>query len=61
MIHSNVLPTEELLVSYYIKGLPTPISMWVKRTHKTTLWEAFVEAVLVDKDMFCLKDNPDSQ
>ena len=36
-IPTNVLPTEELLVAYYIKGIPTPITMWVKRAHKTVL------------------------
>ena len=35
--------------------------MWVKRAHKTTLQEAFSEAILVEKDMFFLKDNPDIQ
>ena len=33
-ILSTVLPVEELLVSYYIKGLPAQIAMWVKRARK---------------------------
>ena len=59
MIPSTVLTTEKLLVSYYIKGIPTSISMWFKRTHNPTLQGAFVEAILLEKDMFGLKDNPD--
>ena len=35
--------------------------MWVKRAHKITLQEAFVEAVIVEKDMYELKDNPDQE
>ena len=41
----SVFPVEELLVAYYIKGLPTPIAVWVKRAHKVTLQEAFAEAI----------------
>ena len=33
-IPNTVLPVEELLVAYYIKGIPTQIAMWVKRDHK---------------------------
>ena len=47
-----------MLVSYYIKGLPTPISMWVKRAHKNNLQENFAEEILVEKDMLCLRENP---
>ena len=35
--------------------------MWVKRSHKNKLQEAFVEAIQVEKDMFFLKENPDTQ
>ena len=34
------------------------IAMWVKHAHKTTLQVAFPEAIIVEKDMFGLKDNP---
>ena len=51
MIPTNFLHAEELFVDYYIKGFPTPIAMWVKRTHKNTLQEDFLEAILVQKDM----------
>ena len=54
-------PAEELLVSYYINGIPTPISMWVKRAHKNNLQEDFTKIILVEKDMFCLKYNPNIQ
>ena len=36
-IPSTILPVEELLVAYYIKGLPTQIAMWVKRARKESL------------------------
>ena len=57
-IPTTVLPTKELLVAYYIKGLLTKIAMWVKRDRKETLQDAFYEAIQIEKDMFCLKDNP---
>ena len=56
-IPSIVLPIEELLVAYYIKGLPAQIAMWVKRAHKVSLKDEFFEAIQVERDMFCLKDN----
>ena len=59
-IPNTVIPVEELLVSYYIKGLPTQIAMWVKRSRKESLQDAFSEAIKVERDMFCLKDNPDT-
>ena len=60
-IPTNVLHVEEILVAYnYIKVLPTPIAMWAKRAHRTTLQEYFLEAILVEKYVFFLKDNPDA-
>ena len=59
-IPTTILPIEELLVSYYIKGLLTQIAMWVKRDLKETLHDAFCEDIQVEKDMFYLKDNPDT-
>ena len=41
MIPTNVIPTEKLLVPYYIKGFPKPIAMWVKMAHKNTQQESF--------------------
>ena len=57
-IPKTLLPTEELLIAYYINGFPITIDMWVKHAHKMTLQLAFVEACLVEKDMYGLKDNP---
>ena len=34
--------------------------MWIKRDRKGSLQEAFVEAIQVEKDMFCLKENPNT-
>ena len=59
-IPTIILLVKELLVAYYVKGLPAQIAMWVKRDHKESLQEAFFEAIQVKKDMFCFKDNPDT-
>ena len=37
IIPATILPVEELLVAYYIKGLLTQIAMWVKRDHKESM------------------------
>ena len=34
--------------------------MWVKRAHMESLEDAFAEAIQVEKDMFFLKENPDT-
>ena len=34
--------------------------MWVKRAHKDSLQDAFSKSIQVERDMFCLKDNPDT-
>ena len=34
--------------------------MWVKRARKESLQDAFFEAIHVERDMLCLKDNPDT-
>ena len=46
-IPGTVLPVEELLVSYYIKGLMTLIAMWVKRDRKESLQDSLFEAIHV--------------
>ena len=58
-IPATLLPVEELLIAYYIKGLPMTIAMWVKHAHKETLQLNFVEVFTVEKDMYGLKDNFD--
>ena len=35
--------------------------MWVKCAHKETLQLTFIEAVIIEKDMYGLKDNPDQE
>ena len=35
--------------------------MWVKCSHKATLQLTFTEAVIIEKDMYGLKDNPDQE
>ena len=59
-ILDTFLHVEELLVSYYIKGLLTQIAMWEKMAHMETLHEDFYEAIQVEKDMLFLRDNPDT-
>ena len=34
--------------------------MWVKRACKESLQDTFSEAIQVERDMLCLKDNPDT-
>ena len=60
-IPNTLLPIQELLIAYYRKGLPTTISMWVKRAHKITLQLSFTKAYLVEKDMYGIKENPNQE
>ena len=46
-----------MTVAYYTKALHNNIAIWVKRSKKNTLLEAFEEAVLIEKDILSLKDN----
>jgi hypothetical protein len=50
-----------LIVAYYTKALHNNIVIWVKRSKKNTLLEAFEEAVLIEKDILSLKDNLSSE
>jgi hypothetical protein len=56
-IPADSMPTENLIVAYYDKALHHTTTMWVKRSKKNTLLEAFEEFVLIEKDMLSLKDN----
>jgi hypothetical protein len=38
------MPAENLIVAYYTKALHNNIAIWVKRSKKNTLLEAFEEA-----------------
>jgi hypothetical protein len=51
------MPFENLIVAYYTKALHQNIAIWVKRSKKTTLLEAFEEASQIEKDILSLKDN----
>jgi hypothetical protein len=51
------MPTESLIVEYYTKYLHNNIAIWVKRSKKSTLLEAFKEASQIEKYILSLKDN----
>ena len=59
-IPNIVLHVKELLVAYYIKGLLTQIAMWLKRACKESLEDYFSEAIQVEREMLCLKENLES-
>ena len=52
---------ESLIVAYYTKDLHNNIEIWVKRSMKSTLMEAFEEASQIEKDILILKDNLNSE
>jgi hypothetical protein len=52
-IHAYLMPTENLIAAYHTKALHNNIAIWVKRSKKNTLLEAFEEAVLIEKDILC--------
>jgi hypothetical protein len=56
-IHVDLIPAENSIVAYYTKALHKNIVIWVRRSKKNTLLEAFEEAVLIEKDILSLKDN----
>jgi hypothetical protein len=43
-IPTDSMPSENLIISYYTKDLHQSIAIWVKRSKKSTLLEAFDEA-----------------
>jgi hypothetical protein len=53
----DLMPAENLIVTYYTKALHQNISIWVKRSKKATLLEAFEEASQIEKYILSLKDN----
>jgi hypothetical protein len=55
------MPTESLIVAYYVKSLHNNIAIWVKSSKKKTLLEAFEEASQIEKDILSLKDNHSSE
>jgi hypothetical protein len=56
-IHVDSMPAKSLIVAYYAKALHNNIEIWVKRSKKNTLLEAFEEASQIEKDIISLKDN----
>jgi hypothetical protein len=55
------MPTEILIVVYSVKALHNNIAMWVKRSKKNMLLEAFEEANQIEKDILILKDSLSSE
>jgi hypothetical protein len=60
-IPADSMPAESLIVAYYAKALHNNIAIWVKRSKKNTLLEAFEEASQIEKDILSLKDNLNSE
>jgi ribonuclease HI len=55
-IPTDSMPSESLIIAYYTKALHQSIAIWVKRSKKATLLEAFEEAAQIEKDILSLKD-----
>jgi hypothetical protein len=55
------MPAENLIVTYYTKALHQNIAIWVKRSMKATLLEAFEEASQIEKDILSLKDTTSNE
>jgi hypothetical protein len=55
------MPAENLTISYYNKALHNNIAIWVKRSKKNTLLEAFEEAFLIEKEIMSLKYSLNSE
>jgi hypothetical protein len=53
----DLMHAENLIVAYYMKALHQNIAIWVKRSKKATLLEAFEEVSQIEKDILILKDN----
>jgi hypothetical protein len=54
-IPTDSMPVESLVIAYYTKALHQNIAIWVKRSKKETLVEAFEEATQIEKDILSLK------
>jgi hypothetical protein len=55
------MPAESLVIAYYTKALHQSIAIWVKRSKKATLVEAFEEATQIEKDILGLKDSSSNE
>jgi hypothetical protein len=60
-IPTDSMPVENLIITYYTKALHQSISIWVKRSKKDTLLEAFEEASQIEKDILSLKDTTSNE
>jgi hypothetical protein len=60
-IPTDSMPAESLVISYYTKALHQSITIWVKRSKKATLVEAFEEATQIEKDILSLKDSSSNE
>jgi cell division septum initiation protein DivIVA len=60
-IPTDSIPAENLIIAYYTKALHQSISIWVKRSKKSTLLEAFKEASQIEKDILSLKDTTSNE
>jgi hypothetical protein len=55
------MPAESLIIAYYTKAFHQSIAIWVKRSKKATLLEAFEEASQIEKDILILKDSSNNE
>jgi hypothetical protein len=60
-IPTDSMPAESLVIAYYTKALHQSIAIWVKRSKKATLVEAFEEATQIEKDILSLKDSSSNE
>jgi hypothetical protein len=60
-IPTDSMPTESLVIAYYTKAIHQSIAIWVKRSKKATLVEAFEEATQIEKDILSLKDSSSNE
>jgi hypothetical protein len=56
-IPMDSMRAKNLIVAYYMKALHQNIAIFVKRSKKATLLEAFEEESQIEKDILSLKDN----
>jgi hypothetical protein len=60
-IPTDSMPAESLVIAYYKKALHQSIAIWVRRSKKATLVEAFEEATQIEKDILSLKDSSSNE
>jgi uncharacterized protein YicC (UPF0701 family) len=60
-IPMDLMPIENLITAYYTKALHQNVAIWVKRSKKSTLLEAFEDASQIKKDILNLKDTTSNE